>query len=146
MGEKDDLASVPTLGGEKEYDLLPDGERLARGSTPNKGGRTKPVRVYDIQNCGSRSRFVIRGKNDEPFIVHNCVQATARDLLADALLRIEAAGYPVIMHTHDEIVAEVPIGFGSIDEFETIMKDSPEWAATWPLGAAGGWRGARFRK
>jgi len=76
----------------------------------------------------------------------NIIQATARDLLADALLRIEAAGYPVIMHTHDEIVAEVPIGFGSIEEFEKIMKDSPEWAATWPIGAAGGWRGARFRK
>ena len=42
--------------------------------------------------------------------VENIVQGTARDLLALALLRLEEAGYPVVMHCHDEAICEVPIG------------------------------------
>jgi DNA polymerase len=79
-------------------------------------------------------------------LVENIVQATARDLLADALLRLDKAGYPVIMHVHDEIIAEVPHGFGSVEEFEAIMEQTPHWAAGWPIKADGGWRGLRYRK
>lgn len=78
--------------------------------------------------------------------VENVVQATARDLLADALLRLEAAGYPVIMHVHDEVICEVPHGVGSAKELEEIMEQNPSWAAGWPIKADGGWRGLRYRK
>lgn len=78
--------------------------------------------------------------------VENATQAVARDLLADALLRLDQKGYPIIMHVHDEIIAEVPHGFGSIEEFEAIMEQTPHWAASWPIKADGGWRGLRYRK
>jgi DNA polymerase len=79
-------------------------------------------------------------------LVENIVQATSRDILADAMLRIEAAGYPIVMHIHDEIVSEVPTGFGSVSEYERIMADSPAWCKAWPIKADGGWRGMRYRK
>ena len=37
------------------------------------------------------------------------------------MLRVEAAGYPIVLHVHDEIVCEVPIGFGSTEEFTRLM-------------------------
>ena len=43
----------------------------------------------------------------------NIVSGIARDILVEAMFRIEAAGYPIMMHVHDEVVCEVPIGFGS---------------------------------
>lgn len=79
-------------------------------------------------------------------LTENITQAAARDYMASALPRLFNAGYTPVLHVHDEICAEVPSGFGSIEEFEAIMSDSPPWAAGWPIKASGGWRGHRFRK
>lgn len=79
-------------------------------------------------------------------LAENCIQSTARFILSPALLRVEASGYPVVMHTHDEIVSEVPEGFGSVEEFENLMNTMPTWASDWPIKATGGWRGKRYRK
>ena len=51
-----------------------------------------------------------------PKLVENIVQATARDCLAEAMLRIDKAGYKIVMHVHDEVVIEAPTGFGSLKE------------------------------
>jgi DNA polymerase len=72
-------------------------------------------------------------------LIENLVQATARDLLAAALLRLEAAGYPIVLHCHDEAVAEVPKGFGGEEEFLRLMTALPDWAAGLPI-AAKPWR------
>ncbi|AKR54355.1 DNA polymerase I [Devosia sp. H5989] len=75
----------------------------------------------------------------------NPVQAIARDLLVNGIRKAESAGYPVIAHVYDEILTEVRRGFGSVDEFEKLICELPEWAAGLPLMASG-WRGKRYRK
>jgi DNA polymerase len=75
----------------------------------------------------------------------NAVQAICRDVLLLALLRLEAAGYPVILSVHDEAIAEVPKGFGSVKAFEAIMEEPVDWAPGFPLKAEG-WRGQRYKK
>lgn len=79
-------------------------------------------------------------------LVENVVQWVSRCILSHAMINLDAAGYQIVLHVHDEPVAEVPEGFGSIEEFERIMIDLPPWAKDWPVRASGGWRGKRYRK
>ena len=71
-----------------------------------------------------------------PKFVENIVQATARDILADAMIRLEAAGYRIVMHVHDEVVIEAP-GTASLDEICNTMGQTPAWAAGLLLRADG---------
>ena len=70
-------------------------------------------------------------------IAENITQAVSRDLMADAKLALEAAGYPCVLSVHDEIIADVPDGFGSLEEFARIIETPPAWAAGWPIKAEG---------
>lgn len=79
-------------------------------------------------------------------IAENIVQATAHDIQRFGILALEAAGYPIVLHVYDENVGEVPIGWGSLEQFESIMAVMPWWAHDWPIRASGGWRGKRYRK
>lgn len=75
----------------------------------------------------------------------NLTQATARDLLVNGMLNAEQHGYNIVMHVHDEAVAEVAAGVGSVSDFENYLCDLPEWALGLPLKAEG-WRGTRYKK
>lgn len=78
-------------------------------------------------------------------LAENAVQAIARDVLVDAMLRAEARGFPVVLSVHDEVVCELPESEGSAHDLEKIMQEIPEWAEGLPLNAEG-WEGFRFRK
>ena len=72
-----------------------------------------------------------------PKIVENLTQAIARDLLCAAMMNLEAAGYRICMHIHDECVIETPIGQGSLEEACRLMAIAPVWAEGLPLRADG---------
>lgn len=87
-------------------------------------------------NAGPRSRFTVLSDSG-PLIVHNCVQATARDCLGEALMRLHDAGYRIAFHVHDEVVLDVPMGHGSVEEVNELMSRDMPWAPGLPLRAAG---------
>lgn len=78
-------------------------------------------------------------------LTENVVQASARDVMAEAMLRSEASGYRMVITVHDEELAERPIGTGTLEEFEKIAAQVPAWAEGLPL-KVGGWKGTRYRK
>ena len=79
-------------------------------------------------------------------LAENVTQATARDIMAHAMLNLDAAGYLPVLHVHDEVVCEVDEDFGAIEELERIMADVPAWCRDWPIKAAGGWIDNRYQK
>ena len=81
-------------------------------------------------------------------LVENCVQAIARDCLADTIERQEAAGLPVIFHVHDEVVIDITPWADNdtmLDLVCSIMRTPISWAPDLPLNADG-WVGHYFRK
>lgn len=79
-------------------------------------------------------------------LTENTTQAVARDILANSMLNAREAGYPIVMHVHDEIAAEVLARFNRVSHFERIISIPPWWAANWPIRAAGGWQDDFFFK
>lgn len=78
------------------------------------------------------------GKIDSygPKFVENIIQAMSRDILAEAMARIEAAGYDIVMHVHDEAVIEAPRD-AVLEDVCQIMSKAPDWTPGLILNAAG---------
>lgn len=72
-----------------------------------------------------------------PKIVENIVQAASRDLLSEAMIRLDKAGFSIVAHVHDEIICEAPTGKSSVEEVCKIMSESPKWSEGLPLDADG---------
>ena len=85
-----------------------------------------------ILNGGWGRNYTWGGK-----LVENIVQATARDCLAMAMLRLDEAGYKIVMHVHDEVILEMPYGTGSLNEATDIMGQPIPWAPGLLLRADG---------
>ncbi len=119
---------------------LPSGRRLwypgahLKMITDKWGNVREQLRFWgELANKWWRVEWTYGGK-----LVENIIQAIARDLLARALLKCEAAGLAVVMHVHDEIVAEVLKKLRRlIDEMHAIFRSVPKWGDGLLLGSGG---------
>lgn len=79
-------------------------------------------------------------------LTENVVQAVSREIMVDAMFRVEKAGYPIILTVHDEVISETDPDFGSTEEFEQLLiGPASAWANGFPISAEG-WSGVRYRK
>ena len=105
------------------------------------------VRAFLAPNKYGQTGVFYEGPNDKKVwtvldiyggkYVENAVQGIARDILAGAMLRLDHAGFKIVMHVHDEIVCEEPINGRSLDEVVQIMRIKSAWYADLPLDADG---------
>ena len=140
--------------GDVLYCLLPSGRAIAYHKPRLERGidRYSKKEIYSLShmfnNTNPKKGAVgwIRVQTYGGMLTENATQGVARDLLVNGMKNVEPAGYPVVGHVHDELISEVDLGFGSIEEYEHLMTKLPAWAEGWPIKADGGWRGQRYRK
>lgn len=104
---------------------LPSGRRLAYVK-PRIGENRFGGESITFEGVGGTKKWERLESYGAKF-VENIVQATARDILAEAMLRLDKAGYKIVMHVHDEAVIEAPVGT-SLDDICSIMGQTPNWA------------------
>ena len=109
---------------------------------PKKREKTKSVTALGVD---PQSEKWVRQPLYGGKYLNNVTQGSARDILVQGLRKAEAAGLPVVLHTHDELCVEVPIGTIDPKAFEKLVSDLPEWAVGMPI-SADAWAGKRYRK
>lgn len=110
---------------------LPNGRSIAYANATLEDGRIR----YEGKSMTSSTFQKLDTYGGK--LVENIVQATARDVLAESMLRLEKLGYKIVAHVHDEVILDVPIGVTNIDEINEQMAINPEWTEGLPLAAAG---------
>lgn len=127
---------------------LPSGRCLAYGNPKIKDRKTPWGAVKPAVTALGVNSVTKRWERSDLYgglLTENVVQAIARDLMANGMLKAEEAGYPIVLTIHDEAVADVPHGHGSLKEFEALLCDLPEWAKGMPV-VAEGYIAQRYRK
>jgi len=114
--------------------VLPSGRRLAYVK-PRLGENKFGGESVTYEGVGAAKKWE-RLESYGPKFVENIVQATARDILAEAMLRLGWAGYNIVMHVHDEVVIEAP-ETAPLEEICSIMGQPPAWAKGLLLRADG---------
>lgn len=125
------------------YCKLPSGRFLSYYAPAMGAGDYGPQLTY--MGMDSHSHQWTRLHTYGGKLVENITQAVARDLMAEAMLRLDNLGYKIVMTVHDEVVAELPEGEGTTAEMEQIMCEVPPWAPGLPI-AAEGYESKRYRK
>lgn len=113
---------------------LPSGRRLAYVK-PRMGENKFGGEAVTYEGVGTAKKWE-RIESYGPKFVENIVQAIARDILAEAMLRLDKAGYKIVMHVHDEVVIEAPMA-SSLEDICFIMGQTPVWAGGLLLRADG---------
>ena len=119
--------------------VLPSGRRLAY-IKPNRFGRM----ALTFEGLGANNKWT-RGETYSGKLTENITQATARDLLAKAMHRMDLAGMDIVGHVHDEVILEVPKAKYTVEEICELMRKNPNWAEGLPLDADG-YKGAYYFK
>ena len=104
---------------------LPSGRQLAYPK-PKIGINRFGSETITYEGVGTQKKWM-RLESYGPKLVENLIQATARDILAESMLRLDAAGYHIVMHVHDEAVIEAPAD-SSLEDICEIMGRTPVWA------------------
>lgn len=123
--------------------VLPSSRKLAYIKPhlqPNRFGRM----AITFEGLNQANKWS-RGETYSGKLVENITQATARDLLAEAMWRMETAGLAIVGHVHDEVILEVPKGAVTVDDVCSIMNRNPVWADGIQLSSAG-YSGAYYFK
>jgi len=107
--------------------------------------RSQPRKTVEFWAVNSKTKKWNQERTWGGTLTENIVQATARDLMMPAMVRLEKKGYQALLMVHDEGICEKEIGKGSIDEFVKILCKPPKWAEGLPIDAKG-WKGPRYRK
>jgi DNA polymerase len=119
---------------------LPSGRSLCYPSIRLEGGSISYLGVNQYTRRWARLS-TYSGK-----LTENIVQAWARDVMADGMVRAEAEGYPIVLTVHDELITETPDTDDFTDEgLSRILASNPSWARGVPL-AAKGFTTYRYRK
>lgn len=123
---------------------LPSGRKLFYYGPKFKdkkiGHSTMPTRVLCYQGVVQETKQWGEIDTYGGKLTENIVQAIARDLLGDAMLRMQDEGYEIIASVHDEVIVEVP-EINAKDHYNRlveIMSTPPQWAEDLPLNADGG--------
>lgn len=129
------------------YCRLPSGRCLAFPFPKIEMGKTpwgEEREQISYMSMSSKNQWV-RTRTYGGKITENITQAVCRDIMAEAMIRLDKAGYTVLFTVHDEIVAETPDDFGSMEEFIDLLTRVPSWAEGFPI-KADGWSEYRYRK
>ena len=119
-------------------------DRLALAGRCKIDGVTKPkVTALGVNSTTQKlERYAVYGG----LAMENLCLGIERDILVEGMFNVERAGYPVVMHVYDEAVAEVPRGYGSVEEFCALMCDIDQFRYEGLPISASGWRAKRFKK
>lgn len=120
---------------------LPSGRYLSYPAARNVNGKFGVVPSYMGRHTYTKQWQRIETYGGK--LAENITQAVARDILADAMPRVEAAGYPIVLTVHDEIITEVVDG--DAETLCQIMSAGAPWSEGLPLSAAG-FECTRYRK
>lgn len=135
-GERQDIGRISfAFSSGTLWMVLPSGRKLAYlvpKQQPNRFGRMS----LTYEGVGQNHKWA-RQETYSGRLVENATQAIARDILAEAMARIEDEGLNTVAHVHDEVIIEAPKGKYTVEEICQLMAANPDWCDGLPLAAAG---------
>lgn len=135
-GERQDIGRISfAFSSGTLWMVLPSGRKLAYlkpKQQPNRFGRMS----LTYEGVGQNHKWA-RQETYSGRLVENATQAIARDILAEAMARIEDEGLNIVAHVHDEVIIEAPKGKHTVEEICQLMAANPDWCDGLPLAAAG---------